>query len=145
MAPHSHLDQAQRFPELHRSSKRAERHMGAVHTVGFLPEICSCWSCAGSQSSVEYTGHLHTSYWWFNLLLSSYGIWRHCMRSHVHHSRGCDQPKRKADLAYCSWSRRRPQKVDKRMVLEHTHGLLITWTEFRLSTTFIPIIIIIYT
>ncbi len=26
----------------------------------------------------------------------------------------------------CSWSRRRPQKVDKRMVLEHTHGLFIT-------------------
>jgi hypothetical protein len=28
--------------------------------------------------------------------------------------------------ASCSWSRRRPQKVDKRMVLEHTHGLFIT-------------------
>ncbi len=26
----------------------------------------------------------------------------------------------------CSWSRRRPQKVDTRMVLEHTHGLFIT-------------------
>ncbi len=26
----------------------------------------------------------------------------------------------------CSVSRRRPQKVDKRMVLEHTHGLFIT-------------------
>jgi hypothetical protein len=26
----------------------------------------------------------------------------------------------------CSWSRRRLQKVDKRMVLEHTHGLFIT-------------------
>ncbi len=26
----------------------------------------------------------------------------------------------------CSWSRHRPQKVDKRMVLEHTHGLFIT-------------------
>ncbi len=26
----------------------------------------------------------------------------------------------------CSWSRQRPQKVDKRMVLEHTHGLFIT-------------------
>ncbi len=30
------------------------------------------------------------------------------------------------DDKYCSWSRRRPQKVDKRMVLEHTHGLFIT-------------------
>ncbi len=28
--------------------------------------------------------------------------------------------------ATCSWSRRRLQKVDKRMVLEHTHGLFIT-------------------
>jgi hypothetical protein len=27
---------------------------------------------------------------------------------------------------YCSVSRWRPQKVDKRMVLEHTHGLFIT-------------------
>ncbi len=26
----------------------------------------------------------------------------------------------------CSVSRWRPQKVDKRMVLEHTHGLFIT-------------------
>jgi hypothetical protein len=26
----------------------------------------------------------------------------------------------------CSWSWRRPQKVDKRMVLEHTHGSFIT-------------------
>ncbi len=26
----------------------------------------------------------------------------------------------------CSLSRWRPQKVDKRMVLEHTHGLFIT-------------------
>jgi hypothetical protein len=46
---------------------------------------------------------------------------------------------------YCSVSRWRPQKVDKRMVLEHTHGLFITLTEFRLSTTFIPVIIIIHT
>jgi hypothetical protein len=44
----------------------------------------------------------------------------------------------------CSVSRWRPQKVDKRMVLEHTHGLFITLTEFRLSTTFILIIIIIH-
>ncbi len=29
-------------------------------------------------------------------------------------------------VGYCSVSRRRPQKVDKRMVLEHTHGLFIT-------------------
>jgi hypothetical protein len=28
------------------------------------------------------------------------------------------------------------EKVDKRMVLEYTHGLFITKTEFRLSTTF---------
>ncbi len=35
--------------------------------------------------------------------------------------------------------------MDKRMVLEHTHGLFITQTEFRLLPTFIPIIIIIYT
>ncbi len=28
------------------------------------------------------------------------------------------------------------------MVLEYTHGLFITYTEFRLATTFIPIIII---
>jgi hypothetical protein len=27
---------------------------------------------------------------------------------------------------YCSVSRWRPQKVDKRMVLEYTHGLFIT-------------------
>jgi hypothetical protein len=30
------------------------------------------------------------------------------------------------------------------MVLEHTHGLFITKTELRLSTTFIPVIIIMY-
>jgi hypothetical protein len=45
-------------------------------------------------------------------------------------------------LCYCSvpspW---RPHKVDKRMVLEYTHDLFITWTEFRLATTFIPIIV----
>ncbi len=29
-------------------------------------------------------------------------------------------------IIYCSVSRWRPQKVDKRMVLEHTHGLFIT-------------------
>jgi hypothetical protein len=29
-------------------------------------------------------------------------------------------------VQYCSVSRWRPQKVDKRMVLEHTHGLFIT-------------------
>jgi hypothetical protein len=29
-------------------------------------------------------------------------------------------------FCYCSVSRWRPQKVDKRMVLEHTHGLFIT-------------------
>jgi hypothetical protein len=45
----------------------------------------------------------------------------------------------------CSRSRRRAAKGDKRMVLVHTHGLFITLTEFRLSTTFIPIIIIIHT
>jgi hypothetical protein len=35
--------------------------------------------------------------------------------------RGKKKRKRK-----CSVSRWRPQKVDKRMVLEHTHGLFIT-------------------
>ncbi len=29
-------------------------------------------------------------------------------------------------ICWCSVSRWRPQKVDKRMVLEHTHGLFIT-------------------
>ncbi len=29
-------------------------------------------------------------------------------------------------IGYCSVSRWRPQKVDKRMVLEYTHGLFIT-------------------
>ncbi len=31
-----------------------------------------------------------------------------------------------AQSMYCSVSRWRPQKVDKRMVLEYTHGLFIT-------------------
>ncbi len=44
----------------------------------------------------------------------------------------------------CSQSRRRAANGSKRMYLDYTHGLFITQTEFRLSTTFIPIIIIIY-
>ncbi len=36
-----------------------------------------------------------------------------------------DQPAESMDIN-CSVSRRRPQKVDKRMVLVHTHGLFIT-------------------
>jgi hypothetical protein len=45
----------------------------------------------------------------------------------------------------CSVSRWRPQKVDKRMYLDYTQGLFITLTEFRLSTTFIRVIIIMHT
>jgi hypothetical protein len=37
-----------------------------------------------------------------------------------------DSPVVNTPGSQCSWSRRRPQKVDKRMVLEHTHGLFIT-------------------
>ncbi len=44
----------------------------------------------------------------------------------------------------CSLSLRRAAHGSKRMFLQLIHGLFITWTEFRLSTTFIPIIIIMY-
>jgi hypothetical protein len=45
----------------------------------------------------------------------------------------------------CSRSLWRAATEDKRMVLVHKHGLFITSTEFRLSTTFIPIVIIMCT
>jgi hypothetical protein len=44
-------------------------------------------------------------------------------KGHGHgHGHGC----RRGDGQWCSRSRRRAEKVDKRMVLVHTHGLFIT-------------------
>jgi hypothetical protein len=55
-----------------------------------------------------------------------FALGNHIMEHFSAFSGGLDIFDPKIALCYCSVSRGRPHKVDKRMVLEYTHGLFIT-------------------